>query len=197
MNSGSQPLVSILTPVYNGEKYLGECIESVLAQTHQIWEYVIVDNCSSDRTLQIAQKYSHLDSRIRLHKNTEFLEVIQNWNRAIRQISPDSKYCKIVHADDWLFPECIERMVSNAEENPSVGLVGSYVLRNNRVGCDGLPYSSTVISGREICRSALRKEVLPFGSPTSTLIRSNIIQEWQTFYNEAYLHADRELCFRV
>jgi glycosyltransferase involved in cell wall biosynthesis len=49
------PLVSILTPVYNGEKYLAECIRSVLAQTYQNWEYTIVNNCSTDKTLEIAK----------------------------------------------------------------------------------------------------------------------------------------------
>ena len=44
----NQPLVSVITPVYNGEKHLAECVESVLAQTYQHWKYVIVDNCSSD-----------------------------------------------------------------------------------------------------------------------------------------------------
>ena len=52
-----QPLVSVLTPVYNGEDFLEECIESVLSQTYQNWEYLIVNNCSKDRTLEIALKY--------------------------------------------------------------------------------------------------------------------------------------------
>ena len=56
---------------------------------------------------------------------------MQNWNHALRKISPNSKYCKIVHADDWIFPQCIEQMVSVAERNPSVGIVGSYGLKGN------------------------------------------------------------------
>lgn len=58
MNPELQPLVSILTPVYNGEEYLAECIESVLGQTYQNWEYCIVNNCSTDRTLEIANGYA-------------------------------------------------------------------------------------------------------------------------------------------
>ena len=48
MNRSSQPLVSVVTPVYNGAEYLSECIESVLAQTYQNWDYTIVNNCSTD-----------------------------------------------------------------------------------------------------------------------------------------------------
>src|SRR6266511_2705323 len=111
MDLQEQPLVSVVTPVYNGEKYLIECIESVLAQTYRNWEYIIVNNCSTDRSFDIAQSYAQRDARIRIHNNREFVAVIQNHNIAFRQISPQSRFCKIVHADDWLFPECIRPMV--------------------------------------------------------------------------------------
>src|SRR4051794_22441125 len=112
MNVQNQPLVSILTPVYNGEKYLEECIESVLSQSFQNWEYIIVNNNSTDRTLEIAEEYQRRDSRIRVHSNDTLLPIIANHNRAFGLISAESKYCKVVSADDWLFPECIERMVT-------------------------------------------------------------------------------------
>jgi glycosyltransferase involved in cell wall biosynthesis len=50
-----RPLVWVMTPVYNGERYLAECIESVLAQTHENWQYLVVDNCSSDGTSEIVR----------------------------------------------------------------------------------------------------------------------------------------------
>ena len=50
-SGNDEPLVSVVTPVYNGDKYLADCVESVLKQTYQNWEYVIVNNCSTDRTL--------------------------------------------------------------------------------------------------------------------------------------------------
>src|SRR5437868_10080618 len=122
----SEPLVSVITPVYNGEKYLAVCIESVLAQTYQNWEYVIVNNCSTDRSLEIAQAYAQQDARIRVHNNREFLKAMPNWNHALRQMATESAYCKIVHADDWLFPECLARMVEVAAAHPTVGIVSAY-----------------------------------------------------------------------
>ena len=110
-----QPLVSVVTPVYNEEKNLAECIESVLAQTYPNWEYVIVNNCSTDRSLQIAQSYAAQDKRIRVCDNREFLRAISNQNHALRQISSESKYCKVVLGDDWIFPECLTKMVELAE----------------------------------------------------------------------------------
>ena len=58
MKLPKEPLVSVVTPVYNGEKYLEECIESVLNQTYKNWEYIILNNCSTDRTLEIAEQLS-------------------------------------------------------------------------------------------------------------------------------------------
>jgi len=190
-----EPLVSIITPVYNTEKYLAECIESILAQTYQNWEYIIVNNCSTDRTLEIAKKYAEKDARIRIHNNQKFFTLIQNHNVAFQQISPRSGYCKVVHADDWLFPDCIAKMVEVGEKYPSVSIIGSYRLDDVWVNCDGLPYPSTIVSGREICRSTFLGNIYVFGSPTTTLIRSNFIKNRKPFYNENNLHADREVCY--
>jgi glycosyltransferase involved in cell wall biosynthesis len=119
MNIPEEPLVSVVTPVYNGEDFLTECIESVLRQTYGNYEYIIVNNCSTDRSLEIALNYAKKDGRIRVESNRQFLGVIANHNTAFRLICSDSKYCKVVSADDWLFPECLTRMVGVAEANPS------------------------------------------------------------------------------
>jgi len=190
----SQPLVSVLTPVHNGEQYLRECIESVLAQTYANWDYTIVNNCSTDRTLEIAQQYAARNPRIRIHNNDVFVRVIENHNNAFRQISPASKYCKVVAADDWLFPECLERMVRLAEEHPTVAIVGAYQIRGTGVASPGLPYPKTVTSGREICRRQLLGGPYIFGAPTTVLFRSDIVRARDAFYNESNLHADDEAC---
>lgn len=195
MTDKLQPLVSVVTPVYNTEAYLAEAIESVLAQTYDNWEYVIVNNCSTDRSFEIAQEYAQWDARIKIQTNDQFLSQMQNWNHALRQISPDSRYCKIVHADDWLFPDCITQMVAVAKANPSVGMVGAYRLDEDRVNLDGLPFPSTVVAGREIGRAHLLGRVYLFGSPTSLLIRSDLIRKRPDFYNETNIHADKEACF--
>jgi glycosyltransferase involved in cell wall biosynthesis len=197
MKPESQPLVSVLTPVYNGESYLPECIESVLAQTYQNWEYCIVNNCSTDRTLEIAQSYAERDKRIRIHNNTEFVGCDPNGNIAFRQISLNSRYCKVVHADDWLFPECVMKMVELAEAHPTIAIVSAYDLLGAAVSRNGLPYTSTVISGRDICRWTLLGRTSAFGSPTSILLRSDLVRASESFYNESNTHCDTEVCFKL
>jgi len=193
----SPPLVSILTPVFNGETTIRSCVESVLAQTYRHWDYTIVNNCSTDRTLDIAREYAARDCRIRVHDNETSVRVIANHNIAFRQVSPDSKYCKVVAADDWLFPECLERMVGLAEAHPTVGIVGAYGLRGTQVEWTGLPYPSTVVPGREPCRLRLLSGRDVFGAPTSVLYRSDIVRSRQAFFNESNLHGDSEACFEV
>ena len=202
VNSKSEPLVSILTPVYNGEAYLSECIESVLAQTYVNWDYTVVNNCSTDRTLEIAERYARMDERIRVHNNEAFLSIIENHNKAFRLISADSKYCKVVSADDWIYPEGISRLVEVAEANPSVGIVGSYQLsgsgpdwRRWRVKWVELPYPSTVVPGREICRHHLLDGIYVFGTPTSLLYRSDLIQGKDSFYPNLTAEADTSACY--
>lgn len=197
MKSDTEPFVSIVTPLYNTEKYLAECIESVLAQTYNNWEYVIVNNCSTDKSFEIAQTYAKKDKRIRIHNNEKFLEIIPNWNHALSQISPLSVYCKIVHADDWLYPECVERMVKLAESNPSIGIVSSYRLDEDRVNCDGLPCTKNVFSGKDICRRSLLEKDYFFGSPTTLLFPSDLIRKNTPFYKEDFYHADNEVCYRI
>jgi len=193
----SQPLVTIVTPVFNGEKYLAECVESVLAQTWNNWEYIIANNCSTDGTLEIARRYVAADPRIRVYDNPEYLPVIENWNHALAQIGSGGKYCKIVHADDLLMPECISKMVAVAERYPSVGLVGGYRIDEDNVNLDHLSYPTDFVSGREICRWRLTGGPDLFGSPSSTLIRSDLIRRGEKFYNEKNIHADAEVCFEV
>ena len=201
MVSSKEPLVSVVTPVYNGEKYLAECVESVFAQTYQNWEYIIVNNCSTDRTLEIAQSYARKDPRVRIHQNRRLVGRLENHNVALRQISVSSKYCKVLHADDWLFPECLMRMVELAEANPSVGIVGAYGLDGTRVRWDGLPFPSTVTVGRELCRRILKGGLYVFGSPTSILLRAELVRGRENVYPNTdgvlSLYGDQDACFDI
>lgn len=199
MNLSEQPLVSVVTPVYNGEKYLGECIESVLAQTYKNWEYIIVNNCSTDRSAEIITSYAKKDQHIIIYNNVEFVNAIENHHLAFRHISSKSRYCKVLHADDWLFPECIEKMVAVAEKYKSVGIVGAYRLEGLMVSLDGLPYQRHFVPGREICRSTLLGGPYVFGTPTSLLIRSDIIRKREKIYDGSNfsIAADTAACYEI
>lgn len=194
-----EPLVFVFTPVHNGEAYLAECIESVIDQSYRHWRYWIINNCSTDSSLSIAQHYAALDPRVSVVNNPAFVSSIENHNVGFRLLPPEARYCKVVSADDWLFPECLERLVSLAEANPSVGIINSYHLSGDaermRVNWYGISSRDSVFSGRDICRSHLLGGPYVFGAPTSMLYRAELIRARDPFFPNAYPHADASACY--
>ena len=181
----SIPLVSVVTPFYNTQDYLAECIESVLRQTYTNWEYILVDNCSTDGSGDIAKHYAaRFPEKIRLIHTESFLSQVGNYNFALSLISPHSRYCKMVQADDWIFPECLRSMVEVAEAHPKVGIVSAYELEGDHITLGGLPYPSPEVPGREICRLFFLKYRHFFGTPTSLLMRSELVRSRNPFYDE-------------
>lgn len=198
--SANLPFVSVITPCYNGADFIAECIESVLAQSFGNFEYILVNNCSKDNTLQIMHQYAAKDSRIKVHDNTEFLDVMVNHNHAMSLMSPDSKHCKCVSADDWIFPDCLRQMVELAEHNPSVGVVGSYSIEGSRVLFEGLEYHQKVVNGHQICRDTLLgKMPYVFGAPTTLLYRADLIRSAKEFfpYAKGNPHADMSAVYQA
>jgi glycosyltransferase involved in cell wall biosynthesis len=197
MTAPARPVVSVVTPFYNTAEFLRECIQSVLAQTFGDFEYLLVNNCSTDGSDRIALEYARLDPRIRVVHNQRFVGQVENYNGAVTHISPDSRYVKVVQADDWIYPECLARMVALAEAHPSVVLVGSYYLEGNRVQGWGVPPGVEVIAGRETCRGHMLGTYGFFGSPTTLLYRADLVRRRQPLYAVDRLHEDSELCFEA
>jgi glycosyltransferase involved in cell wall biosynthesis len=189
------PFISVVTPLYNGEPFLAECIESVLNQDYPFAEYIIVNNRSTDRGLEVAERYARQDSRIRILTNQVFLSAIQNHNFTLRQISSQSQYAKMVCADDYLLPRALGKMVRFAVQNPTVGIIGSYQQRNELIRWKGLPEDLSVLSGREACRLGLLQNIHVFGTPTSSLYRSDLIYRTESFFPHTEAHADTSACY--
>lgn len=193
----NEPLVSVVTPFHNTAAYLPDCIESVLAQTYTRLEYILVDNCSTDQSGEIAAAYAKRDRRIRFIRRTQLLSQVQNYNAALAEISEHSQYCKIVQADDSIFPDCIRSMVQAFERSESIGLVSSYYLKGDTVRGSGFPISATVLPGKEMARFYLRSGVFVFGSPTTVMYRSSVVRRQSPFYDESLLHEDTEKCLQL
>lgn len=190
-----RPLVSVITPFHNTAKYLEECIESVLAQTYDNWEYILLDNCSTDESRAIAERYAAREPRIRFISSPELLDQVSNYNRALSLISPESRYCKMVQADDWIFPRCIEEMVGLAETSTEIGVVGSYTIHEDVVGHLTFPYVP-VMSGKEAVSRYLTYDGGFMGSPTCVLLRSDLVRARKPFFHARYLsYEDLEAWF--
>jgi glycosyltransferase involved in cell wall biosynthesis len=195
--NSTRALVSVVTPFYNTARYLRECIESVLNQTYGNFEYILHDNASDDGSSDIAREYAAKDNRIRLIRIETLLPQVPNYNRALTYISPGSRYCKIVQADDWIFPECLDRMVALADSDPRIGLVSSLRLEGKRVRGEGLSYEQTVLTGRDSGRLHLLGSAFLFGSPTTVLVRGDIVRTRHPFFEENRFQEDTETCFEI
>ena len=115
-----KPRVSIGLPVFNGEKYLEEALDSILAQTHLDFELIISDNASTDRTQQICRSYAAKDSRIRYYRNERNLGASKNFNHVFTLSS--GEYFKWTTHDDVLAPEFLEKCISVLDQDPSIVL---------------------------------------------------------------------------
>ncbi|MEM9679403.1 MAG: glycosyltransferase family 2 protein, partial [Bacteroidota bacterium] len=116
MPLNNHPLVSVLMTTYNREKYLPDAIESVINSTYQHWELIIVDDVSSDRTVEIARKYELKEERIRVYENEQNLGDYPNRNKAASYAH--GKYLKYVDADDLIYPYGLEQLIFYMEKFP-------------------------------------------------------------------------------
>jgi glycosyltransferase involved in cell wall biosynthesis len=191
------PLVSVVTPFYNTAPYLRECIESVLAQTYPNFEYILVDNQSTDGSAAIAAEYAARDARIRVVRNDKFVGQVPNYNGALKQISETANYVKMVQADDCIFPECLQRMVAVGEANPSAAIISSYYLTGTHLCGGGIDWPVECVPGKVASRLHLLHGTFLFGTPTTLMYRAGLVRSRDPFYSENSLHEDTELCHEV
>lgn len=112
--------VAIGVPVYNGEKYLRQALDSILAQTYSDFDLIISDNASTDRTSEICRTYVSADNRIRYFRNEKNLGVAPNFNRVFQLSSHE--YFKWAPYDDMVEPEFVARCVDVLDHDPTVAL---------------------------------------------------------------------------
>ena len=141
------PDISLIMSVYNGEDYLAEAIESVVNQTFTNWELVVINDCSTDSTAEILNKYALSDNRIKVHTNEVNLRLPSSLNKALTLV--EGKYVARMDADDICLPDRLEKQYDFMEKNPDVALSSCrfITLKNNVYssgGCGGKCDSESV-----------------------------------------------------
>lgn len=109
-----QGLISVIVPVYNGEAWLGRCVQSIQAQTYPMWELLLIDGGSSDRSLAFCKAWQKRDGRIRVFHSEENRGVSYGRNTGLREAA--GEYLFFVDADDWLQPDCFSRLYGEIRE---------------------------------------------------------------------------------
>jgi glycosyltransferase involved in cell wall biosynthesis len=184
------PKVTVLMAVYNGERFLREAIDSILAQSFRDFEFLIINDGSTDNTREIVQSYS--DPRIRLVDNGCNLGLTRSLNRGLELA--EGQFIARQDADDISEPERLSRQVAFLEAHPEVVLLGTWYkeidAQGNVVGNRELPCDYT-----QICWSLLF--FCPFVH-SSVMFRRAVVQEPVGFYDESFVYAqDYDLWCRI
>ena len=183
-NLGAEPLVSIIIPVLNGERHIAACLASVLEQSYERLEVVVVDNASSDRTVEIVASFE--DSRVRLVTNAgPQLGLHENWTRALKE--GHGEFIKIVPHDDLLHVRCVATQIDLLRRYPTAVLASSRrrivddrdsVIVPSRglgrlVGREG----TRLIKGPAVARACVRAGTNLLGEPACVLIRHSALPD--------------------
>ena len=189
--------VSVLVPVCNGEAFLAECLESILAQDFADMEILIADDASTDGSVALVERYAARDSRIRWWKNPGNLGLAQNWNGCLR--AAKGEYIKYVHQDDKLLsPLAIQSMVRMLDNHTEVSLVSSMsqVLDEcSRVIELRKCFEPGVMDGRQVIVRCLEQLSNMIGEPSVVMFRR---EQAARGYNEQLCHClDLDLWFHL
>lgn len=195
----TQPQITVALPVYNGEQYIAIAIKSVLTQTFSDFELLILDNCSTDHTLEIIRTFS--DPRIRLIVNPENLGMIGNWNLAVSLAT--GKYIKILSHDDLLAPSCLAEQIDGFLKYPSqnIGIVTCKKRIINESGAVVMPgfglFGLTrIINGRRAIKKSIRAGRNIIGEPSVVLLDTKLLRSSGDFEQPQFT-PDIKMWFKI
>jgi len=182
------PLVTVLMPVYNGEKYLKKSIESILNQTFKDFEFLVIDDGSTDKSVEIIKSFN--DTRIRLEHNKVNLGLIKTLNNGL--VLSRGKYIARMDCDDISLPKRLSAQVNFMEKHPEIGVCGSWV---EVIGLEK-KFINKYPQKHEEARAYLLFNT-PLAHP-AVIIRKDVLERYHLKYDENYTHAeDYELWSRI
>jgi len=198
LQDSKKPLITVAIPVFNGEKEIADAIQSVLNQTYLDFELVVIDDCSTDQTLNVARSFS--DPRIRIMENEVNLGYIGNFNRTVNEAK--GMYLKILCHDDVIVPNClemqIEPFIGGRGEDIAISTGLKKVVNNKRVEVlkpQGLKGSTRYVDGNSVIRKCVRAGRNLIGETSVTLVKTEDLRNIGSFETKYTL--DLNMWFRV
>lgn len=177
------PLVSVVLPCYNAERYLAEAVVSIIDQTYKHLEIIIIDDCSVDRSPEILQSFAAKDNRISLYRNDTNIKLVATLNKGCRLAK--GKYIVRMDADDVATPDRIEKQVRYMEAHPEIGISGTGILQFGQGEKEAVMYHP---EANDILQAKLFTSTI-FFHPT-VIIRRSLIQDTALSYNNEYYRAE-------
>lgn len=180
------PEITVLMPVYNASEYIRETIDSVLSQTFKDFEFLIINDGSTDNSEEIIKSYS--DSRIRLVNNEKNMRLIATLNKGIELAK--GKYIARMDADDICLPTRLEKQYKVMEEDPAIALCGTGIKMMGKKF-----FQPIVLSNPKTIRNVMRAFNV-FFHPT-VMFRKSVLIENGYRYNPDYIHAEDYQLFQL
>ena len=202
--------VSVCIPVYNGENYLEECLNSVLNQTFKNFEVIIVDDQSSDASFEIGRKYGGIDNRLRVFQNDRNLGLVNNWNRCI-ELS-HGEWIKFVFQDDLIELNCLEKMIKVAMLERGMVVCRRRIVFDNvgfktrktfkkysrRMSIDAVFQGASDISPNDFCNAVIDNLGYNFiGEPTAVMMHRSAFEKIGRFNPRFIQLCDFEFFSRI
>lgn len=191
----SDPLVAVVTPVYNGARYLAETMDCVQAQTYPNLVHVVLDNASTDTTPEILSRYANARVPARVTRNARTLPLTENWEHALTLVPGDARWVRVICADDKMTPDCIAKTVAVGQSDPNVMIVGSGFQVMETPQPSDWPAGVCVLPGREAARRYFMGEGEIIGP--HLLWRTDALKLRQPFYDRDFHGIDTEAAFFV
>jgi glycosyltransferase involved in cell wall biosynthesis len=190
---------SVCVPVYNGARYVAACVSSILTQTHQDLQLIVVDNASTDGTRAVLAPFL-ADSRVTLLTSDKTIPAADNWNRALAEA--EAEFVKLVCADDVLDATCVERQIQAAQAEPDVVLVAAQRRIIDAAGTvvrprHGLGRLEGTVPGPTAVRECVRAGTNLLGEPAAVLMRRTALERAGPFDGAYAYLIDLELWCRL
>ncbi|MFH1712580.1 MAG: glycosyltransferase, partial [Candidatus Jacksonbacteria bacterium] len=187
-NINEKPNITVLMPVYNGEKYLKEAIESILNQTFVDFEFLIINDGSTDNSEKITKSYK--DTRIKLINNEINLGLIKTLNKGLDLAN--GKYIARMDQDDISLPNRLKIQVNFMDKHPEIGVSGAWA---KTIGGNNKKYIKNYSDFEKIKTTSLFKSILIH---PSVIIKKSLFNKYNLKYDENHQHAeDYELWTRA
>lgn len=189
------PLVSIIMGVYNGESTIATCINSIIQQTYLNWEFIICDDCSTDRTMKIIENFQEKDKRIIILHNKQNMKLAASLNNCLKVAK--GKYIARMDADDESLPQRLETQIRFLEEHPEYDVVGCNRIIFDENGDRGIrksvefPYKEILVKDTPFAHPTIMMkksvyDVLGGYTVSEATMRAEDLELWFRFYEKGY-----------
>ncbi len=176
----NKTLISVVMPAYNAKEYINDAIKSVLEQTYSSLELIIVDDCSTDETLDIIRGFAETDKRVRFYENDKNIGVAMTRNRGMSHAS--GEWVAFIDADDMWYPEKLERQLSLALSETADVIYCSYALVR---GVDGVFIKDYIVPRGTDYKEMLKENVM---SASTVMLRREITEKY--LFGDKFVHED-------